>query len=334
MKEIVVYTLEDPLNGLIKYVGITRNPKKRLSEHLREKRNNKKCTWIKSLKSLGLAPILRELETTDEDNYQWVERYWISQFKTWGFELKNMTEGGDGAFGIIPWNKGIKGIFNHSEESKLKMSEFRKENTHGEKNGFFGKKHSVECREKYSQQRLGKNHKEETKEKISESNIINNSKPIFCYTIDGNFVKKYRCGTDSIKDGFDNNMVSKVCRGVHKTHMNHVFSFFEINNFKKDDYVKKIWNKGIFGMCKHSEETKKNMSEQRKGKKKTISVKGNKNPNSKEVYCYDLNFNFTKKYEYTKQVEDDNLNYDIVRKRCKNKDLKPYKGFIFSNDIL
>lgn len=333
MKKIIVYTLEDPRDGLVKYVGITNRPKIRFSEHLRENENNKKCAWIKKLKSLGLIPIFKEIDITDENNYKWVEMYWISQFKTWGFELKNMTEGGDGTFGLIPWNKGLIGEFAHSEESKLKMSECRKENTSGEKNGFFGKKHSTERKESWSEKRVGNKHTDETKNKIRKSNI-KNSKPIFCYTLDGEFVKKYICGTDTNKDGFNSNMVSKVCIGKHKSHMKHVFSFCEIKNFKKENYIKQIWNKGIFGVYKHSEETKNNMSNKRKGKKININNQGDKNPNSKMVYCYDLKFNLIKKYEYTRQVEEDNLNYDMIRKRCKNKNLKPYKGFIFSNDIL
>lgn len=68
-------------------------------------------------------------------------------------------------------------------------------------------------------------------------------------------------------DGFNSNMVSKVCIGKHKSHMKHVFSFCEIKNFKKENYIKQIWNKGIFGVYKHSEETKNNMSNKRKGKK-------------------------------------------------------------------
>ena len=278
MIKVIVYTLEDPRDGLVKYIGVTKNPKKRLWQHLHENENNKKCAWIKKLKSLELVPIFRELDITDECNYHWVERYWICQFKSWGFELKNMTDGGDGT--------------------------------------------------------LGSKQSEETKNKIRESNIANNSKPIFCYTIEGKFVKKYRCGIDTNKDGFNSNMVSKVCRGEHKTHKEHIFSFYEINNFKKENYVKKIWNKGVCGVYKHSEEIKKNMSDQRKGKKININNKGNKNPNSKIVLCYDLSLNLIKKYEYMRQVEDDDLSYDIVRKRCKIKNLKPYKGFIFSNDIL
>ena len=113
--------------------------------------------------------------------------------------------------------------------------------------------------------------------------------------------------------------------------MNHVFSFYEIFDFDKNDYIKEIWNKGLRGVNKHSEETKKLMRETRKGKPININNNGGNNPNSKPVYCYGLDGKLMKVYEYTKQVEEDGFNYDMVRKRCKLNSIKPYKGFVFSN---
>ena len=49
MKTLYIYTLTDPIDGLVKYVGMTNNPKRRLSEHLIEKTLTKKNNWIKSL---------------------------------------------------------------------------------------------------------------------------------------------------------------------------------------------------------------------------------------------------------------------------------------------
>lgn len=226
MKKITVYTLSDPRDGLVKYVGITSRPKKRLSEHINEDENNLKGAWIKRLKSLSLEPIYEVIDITDTDNFVWVEQYWISQFKSWGFPLKNMTDGGDGSYGVTPWNKGLKGVFNHSEESKQKMSEYRKLNTIGEDNGFYGKKHSDENKKRWSEQRKGSKWNDTQREKLGGKNNPNR-KPVYCYDLSGNFIRKYDAAIDAEEDGFNRGMISKVCRGIHKSHKGHIFSFEE-----------------------------------------------------------------------------------------------------------
>jgi len=56
-----------------------------------------KNKWLKYLKNNGLMPIMEVLDEGDETNYEDLEIYWITQFKTWGFKLKNDTEGGKNA---------------------------------------------------------------------------------------------------------------------------------------------------------------------------------------------------------------------------------------------
>lgn len=224
MKKIIVYTLSDPRDSEIKYVGVTTRPKRRLYEHIHDDENNLKSAWVKRLKLLGLVPIYEELERTDLDNFRWVEQYWISQFRVWGFQLKNMTEGGDGSYGVEPWNKGLRGVFKHTEESKLKMSEHRKVSTVGEGNGFYGKTHSDENKNRWSNQRKGTKWNDTQIEKLGGENNPNR-KPVYCYDLDGKFVKKYDAAIDAEVDGFSRSMISKVCKGIRNSHKGHVFSF-------------------------------------------------------------------------------------------------------------
>jgi hypothetical protein len=67
------------------------------------------------LKQKNLKPIFEIIDEVTSDWKFW-ERYWIQQFKTWGFSLTNATLGGEGlditnstSFkpGQTPWNKGI-----------------------------------------------------------------------------------------------------------------------------------------------------------------------------------------------------------------------------------
>lgn len=100
----------------------------------------------------------------------------ISCFKDMGYELANLTDGGEGNSGYV-----------HTEEAKRKMSESRKNMpdkirqkisiaNKGERNPFFGKKHSEETRKKMSEawknresNWKNKKHSEESKAKMTAS---------------------------------------------------------------------------------------------------------------------------------------------------------------------
>lgn len=120
-RNIIIYTLAHPITLEVRYVGKTSTSLNlRYNTHVdksKHKRTHKDC-WIQSLLAKGLKPVLEILEECDEDN--WIERevYWISQMKTWGFNLVNHTEGGEGHSG---YKKGPM-----SEEQKRKISESKK----------------------------------------------------------------------------------------------------------------------------------------------------------------------------------------------------------------
>lgn len=91
-----IYGLKDPRDNVIKYIGKTNRLKHRLSQHCREKGNNRKCNWIKSLKKLGLKP---EIELIDEvlyEDWQNAEISYIRLFKSFGAKLYNEKSGGEG----------------------------------------------------------------------------------------------------------------------------------------------------------------------------------------------------------------------------------------------
>lgn len=231
-RKIWIYGLIDPRNNEVKYVGKTFRLERRFKDHLNEKGNTLKTAWIKKLKKLNLIPELFILDETNIEKCDDLEIYWICQMKTWGFSLKNMTNGGNGSYGIKPWNKGLKGVFHHTDESKNKMSEKRK----GLKI-WLGKNHTEESKQKMSEQRKGK--------KLGKYKSNGNYKKVYCYDLNGKLIKIYKSGRDTINDGFGYDCVSKVCRRINKTHKNHIFSLTEIENFNPDDY-KKI-NKKIYG---------------------------------------------------------------------------------------
>lgn len=104
---LYIYTLSDPISNEIKYIGKTKNLKNRLQGHMcpynLKQSWQSKNKWLKYLKNNGLKPIMEILDEGDENNIDNLEIYWISQFKTWGFKLKNETNGGS-----FPTQKGDK----------------------------------------------------------------------------------------------------------------------------------------------------------------------------------------------------------------------------------
>lgn len=81
--------------------------------------------------------------------------------------LVNLTDGGDGTLNTISWNKGKKGLYKHTEETKKYLSELRKNNPltenqiHGYKNRknmnyWQGKKLSNDHKNKLSEKAKGR----------------------------------------------------------------------------------------------------------------------------------------------------------------------------------
>lgn len=89
-----IYTLTDPRESVIKYVGKSIRPEKRFIEHLKETGSYKKINWIQKLLSLELKPIMEELDRVPTQDEDFWEIYCIAQIKSWGFELLNHTIGG------------------------------------------------------------------------------------------------------------------------------------------------------------------------------------------------------------------------------------------------
>lgn len=94
--KVYIYTLADPRNNEIRYIGKANNLKKRLKKHLCEKSNSMRVKWISSLKKIGLEPIIETIEIIENIEWQYWESFYINLFKTWNFKLLNGTNGGEG----------------------------------------------------------------------------------------------------------------------------------------------------------------------------------------------------------------------------------------------
>jgi hypothetical protein len=117
MKTTNIYVLIDPETQKVRYVGKANNISQRYKAHLNRARKHQihKLNWVNSLKIKGLKPIIEVIDVVPIEDWVFWEIYWISQFKTWGFNLINYTDGGEGCTfanqtsfkkGNISWNKG------------------------------------------------------------------------------------------------------------------------------------------------------------------------------------------------------------------------------------
>lgn len=146
---MIVYGLSSSKDGIIRYIGQTRNSSQvRLKAHVQESFRKDypktyKCFWIRKVVEEGYQVVITTLVGNAIHNID--EKILIAAYKALGFDLVNATDGGDNSFDLSP-------------EARKKMSERRK-----------GKKLSAEVKFKLSMAKKGRKLSEETKKKISQT---------------------------------------------------------------------------------------------------------------------------------------------------------------------
>lgn len=145
-----IYALVCPFSGKYRYIGKSNNPQKRLFGHMTDSRINHRNSWLKSIKLSGALPLLEIIDEVEMSEWPFWEKHYISLYKSFGFNLLNVTEGGEGS------------SF-HDRECKRSFS--------GDKNPMFGKKRP-EVGERNKALRVGKKYSEiygvEKAKKITE----------------------------------------------------------------------------------------------------------------------------------------------------------------------
>lgn len=149
-----IYALLDS-DGKIRYVGKTsKSLEKRLTEHLYVSRRGIKChrcDWIRSLLKVGFLPTIQLIGEVNGNGCR-EEQAWIKWFREEGFNLTNLTDGGDGFVGYKPsvdtrrnMSLSAKKRYNSSEKEKNRLRNIAIGNTNRR-----GKKFSLESRLKMS----------------------------------------------------------------------------------------------------------------------------------------------------------------------------------------
>lgn len=178
-----IYVLLDPDRKCHGYIGKADDPKGRYISHLSKARKGSQLyvhRWIRKIWKTDKQPIM-VVQHWDVKSEDWIklEKQTIKLYKMLGWNLKNLTDGGDGVslrgkkhrmFGkkhseetkqkISQSHKGMLA----SEKTKQKMSESRIGNTN-----CVGYKHTDSARQNMSEGQKGRKHSEETKQKMSMS---------------------------------------------------------------------------------------------------------------------------------------------------------------------
>jgi group I intron endonuclease len=165
---VKIYSLIDPRSKQIRYIGKTiKSLNTRLNCHIHDckRHNHHNSNWINSLLKQNLKPIIELIEEVEENDWEFWEKYWIAQFKQWGFILNNLTDGGIGHIG-----------FKKSKEAKIKISNSSK-----------GKLISKEHKEAISKANKGRKLSQYQKEVISKIQ----KKVLYLYNLENKEIIKY-----------------------------------------------------------------------------------------------------------------------------------------------
>lgn len=91
-----IYSINCPFSNMPKYIGKSNDPEWRLYTHLHNNRKTKLNCYIKSLKKQNYLPLIEIIDEVSIVEWEFWEQHYISLYKSWGFNLKNMTFGGEG----------------------------------------------------------------------------------------------------------------------------------------------------------------------------------------------------------------------------------------------
>jgi group I intron endonuclease len=191
-----IYTLTDPRTGFVRYVGKADNLKARYNRHLKAKGISHRTCWIKRLQAEGMRPRLEILEEVPQVSWQDAERFWISYLKFLGFQLTNLTDGGEGVVDSLGLaakkiSRAMKGRkFTVEHRAKLSAAKLgRKTGPCSEERrariraALKGKTVSIEQRMRISATLKGRKASPETRAKISAAATGRKMSEAFCAKI-------------------------------------------------------------------------------------------------------------------------------------------------------
>jgi hypothetical protein len=94
-----IYILRDPRDLAVRYVGKTVNLRIRKKAHSSGVLRFRVGAWLGKLRELTLKPIFEIVEMVEGSGWIERERHWIEHYKSHGYDLCNLSNGGEGEVG-------------------------------------------------------------------------------------------------------------------------------------------------------------------------------------------------------------------------------------------
>lgn len=242
-----IYLLRNLINGKI-YIGKSVNIKNRMRQHSKPEiycKNKTNSLIVRAIKKYGFENFsieILQIFQGDSKKQEIIEAeiFWIEKLKSNDREIGyNLLLGG------TDWTGHY-----HSDETKQLLAEKAKERYKEEDNPMFGKKHTDESKKKISQTRkqnkvgagennpfFGKKHSNESKLIISEKAKLRGNpkrkRPIFQISIEtGEILKEWDSAADAAKAlGFNKSNINNACHHIYKTSNGFIWRFKD--RFKK-----------------------------------------------------------------------------------------------------
>lgn len=201
------------------YIGVTRNHKQRVYKHSIDRKRKSYdhkplYIWLNDVidnKKIKVIFEIIEKGLSEKEAFE-KEIEYIEHYKTLNYNLLNISKGGKGNKGQVPWNKGKF----YTKELKIKLS-----NSHlGKIGGMKGKKHSEKTKELISLR---------NKERKDKNWINPKSKKVYKYNSDNILIAVYNSLQDAAK--FENvspTSVGEWCRKEKQPRNKFFYSYIKL----------------------------------------------------------------------------------------------------------
>jgi hypothetical protein len=181
--EYKIYSLSDPRTDEIRYIGFTsKSLDYRLRHHIIHANSHRSNThvlnWIRELLRENLSPKINLLEIVPiGESWKLRETYWIAEGRRRGWDLTNLTNGGDGRPGCKLSDEAKKHI-SDGEKRRKNHPEIRRLISEGLKRYYtehpgitVGRPYNPETARKIGLANKGRIHTEESRRHMSEAQL-------------------------------------------------------------------------------------------------------------------------------------------------------------------
>jgi hypothetical protein len=131
MNNVLIYTLTCPIDNIVRYVGKTtiknfnNRYRSHCNPHQRADKNKHKYNWLSLINKNGLKPIIEIIDEIPNTDWQIHEKYWIQQFRQWGFPLVNISDGGDNPPPCKGWTLDNRKKLIQNRKDKISISAYK-----------------------------------------------------------------------------------------------------------------------------------------------------------------------------------------------------------------